>query len=286
MTDCICSIDDCGRQTKARGLCGAHWNRWKRYGNPLAGGTSRVRLAAACSIEGCSEPPWARGWCPKHLLRWRKYGDPLGTAPPRRERLCSVDGCARKHDGHGLCSTHLHRLRHTGSASPDVPIRERFATAREGFCNVMPDQPPLSGCWLWRGSVLSEDEPYGTFVVARQRFLAHRASYEISVGPIPDGLIVRHTCDNPQCVQPLHFLVGTQADNVQDKVDRSRQSRGPSHTNARGSRHPGAILSEADVITIRAMRESGSSRALLAAEFSVSPATISLITGRKTWRHI
>ena len=52
---------------------------------------------------------------------------------------------------------------------------------------------------------------------------AHRFVWEQHNGPIPEGMVIRHTCDVPDCVNPEHLLLGTQADNIRDKVERNRQ---------------------------------------------------------------
>lgn len=237
-----------------------------------------------CSINGCERPRWARGWCNTHYIRWRKYGDPLGVAMPKPIRLCSIEGCERTHKGRGLCGTHLWRLKHGGDVSGAIQPRHESASA--AFRYRMPTDPPAKGCWLWTGSLLSDDAPYGIVTVGGVRYLAHRISYELFVGPIPDSLIIRHRCDVPQCVQPRHLLPGTQADNVQDKVDRGRQSCGPAHTDARGSRHPAARLCEQDVLQIRAMHRNGLTNRAIASAFGIAPSSVSLIVHRRTWVHI
>ena len=71
----ICSIDGCDKPHIARGFCGCHYRRWKKYGRPNGSAPPRVR--PVCSIEDCSEPHNARGWCVFHYSRWRETGNPL-----------------------------------------------------------------------------------------------------------------------------------------------------------------------------------------------------------------
>lgn len=79
-----------------------------------------------------------------------------------------------------------------------------------------PDQ-----CWPWRAGIFKR-HGYGQFSVSNRSKKAHRVSYELTYGPIPAGLVVRHTCDNRLCVNPAHLLPGTQADNVADRRNRKR----------------------------------------------------------------
>lgn len=106
---------------------------------------------------------------------------------------------------------------------------------------------------------------------------AHVVTWEIVNGrPLPQGKIIRHTCDTPACVNPAHLLVGTHADNVADKVSRMRQSFGETHGLT--------ALSGADVDEIKERYNSGEYQKDLAAEFGVSQSTISHIVNGVTWK--
>ena len=83
------------------------------------------------------------------------------------------------------------------------------------------------GCWLWRGYTR---KGYGYFNVDKRSTRAHRYAYERFVGPIAAGLVVMHTCDVPNCVNPAHLRLGTVADNMHDMDAKGRRARVPSVT--------------------------------------------------------
>lgn len=78
-------------------------------------------------------------------------------------------------------------------------------------------------CWLWAGAK-SGTEGYGMLRVCKHPLSAHRLSWEIHNGPIPDGMVICHKCDTPDCVNPDHLFTGTQSDNIQDSVAKGRHS--------------------------------------------------------------
>lgn len=84
------------------------------------------------------------------------------------------------------------------------------------------EQEPNTGCWLWTGAVIPVSG-YGQMRYGKGTpKKAHRVSYEIFVGPIPDGLYVCHRCDTPLCVNPDHLFLGTAKDNAQDAMRKGR----------------------------------------------------------------
>lgn len=78
-----------------------------------------------------------------------------------------------------------------------------------------------SGCHEWTAGRF--EKGYGVFRNDGRNLRAHRVAYEIAFGPIPDGMLVLHKCDNPACVNPDHLFVGSQKDNMQDMVKKGRQ---------------------------------------------------------------
>jgi hypothetical protein len=79
-------------------------------------------------------------------------------------------------------------------------------------------------CWLWSGE--TNNRGYGHFNLYRRgkrvRLLAHRVAFELATGIAPASYVVRHDCDTPPCCNPAHLRLGTQAQNMQDCVERGR----------------------------------------------------------------
>lgn len=136
---------------------------------------------------------------------------------------------------------------------------------------------PSTGCWIWP---LSPSQECGKVRYSGKKVTAYRYSYMRAKGAIPDGLVVRHTCDNRRCVNPEHLVLGTQAENIRDMVSRGRQ-RSP-----RGEQCGLAKLSAYEVKEIRRRSEQGETRTAIAKDFPVSVSQISNIARRSVWAHV
>lgn len=128
-----------------------------------------------CSIDGCDSVARCRGWCRKHYRRWWRYGDPLAGGASR------------------IVGDDLARFNAKWVEGP------------------VPDYAPhLGPCWIWTASRIGL---YGNFWL-NGRGYAHRGSYQLFKGPIPDGLEIDHLCRVQLCVNPAHLEAVTQRENL------------------------------------------------------------------------
>lgn len=131
------------------------------------------------------------------------------------------------------------------------------------------------GCWLWAGQV--DKDGYGRVTYLGEQGRAHRKSYELTCGPIPEGLMVLHSCDNPRCVNPKHLSVGTVVDNAADMMSKGRSAV------RIGALNTGSKLTERQARLIFADRRH---RTEIAAEFGVSIWTVHDIKSGRSWGHL
>lgn len=219
-----------------------------------------------CSVSNCERPVRARMLCSTHYARWSRTGRVDSGRAVRA--LTSTDGCCRADDcdrsivTRGFCRKHYSRWQRHGDPSRGALTPEQ---------RFWPHVATGPGCWEWTRARNSGG--YGTFVYPDGQ-LAHRFSWIVSFGPIPDGLDVLHKCDNPPCVRPDHLFLGTDADNAADKV-----AKGRSYTyHGRGQKLTWGIVER-----IRADRAQGVQLGALAEEHGVTVDTVWRITSYRTW---
>jgi len=136
---------------------------------------------------------------------------------------------------------------------------------------------PMSGCWLWIGAFHSEKFPYGKMRVQGKTVNAHRLSWLLHRGGIPEDMEVLHKCDVPACVNPNHLFLGTQLENMLDAVRKKRHRHGVFH----GEQHPAAKLT---AVQVEAIKLDKRSLLEIAQQYGVTRATISYIRQGKIWR--
>ena len=135
-------------------------------------------------------------------------------------------------------------------------------------------------CWVWIGAIASHG--YGTITTKRRHSYAHRVSWELSSGKIPDGLCVLHKCDNPPCIRPDHLFLGTGKDNTADMINKGRAVFNPP-----GERSSNHKLTKADVIAMRERYARGDiAIADLARLSGVERSTASSAINRKSWKSV
>lgn len=145
-------------------------------------------------------------------------------------------------------------------------LEERFW----GKVNIPKD---VEGCWIWTGSKLRGG--YGGININHKTKQAHRVSYELHYGEIPDGTLVCHKCDNPPCVNPHHLFLGNYKVNAEDKCNKGRMPT--------GERIPTNKLTQENVLEIRRMISFKIPRRKIAKIFGVGSTCITDIATGRTW---
>lgn len=143
--------------------------------------------------------------------------------------------------------------------------------------------PGKNACWNWTGYC---SRGYGRMTVAKKGILVHRLAYEVSIGRIPNGLDVLHTCDNPRCVRPSHLFVGNDADNMKDKTSKGRQARGQTHGNSKLTDEQRVEIKRKYRITSRGGRGKLGMATVLARKFGVTAACVRMIANGVRSNHL
>lgn len=207
-----------------------------------------------CAVPGCGGPARTRGWCQKHYYRWVHHGDTFGLGP----------------------------IPNTGTFVA-MPPEVRFWKRVDKSGPIPSHCSYLGNCWPFLGATLRGG--YARFYDGEKGRKAHRWSYQHHYGPIPDGMLVCHRCDNPPCVRPDHLFLGTNGDNMADKKAKGRNCYGDANGSRkfldrrpRGESSPVARLSDAQAIEIfRTYHAGGVTQRALAEAYNISPQTVSLV---------
>lgn len=153
----------------------------------------------------------------------------------------------------------------------DMSLEERLKRHTNNF--------GVSGvCWEWVGH--KNKQGYGSLTVYNETYRATHISYINFKGPIPEGMIICHSCDNPSCVNPEHLWAGTYKDNSQDRDVKKRNQ------DTRGEKNPLSRLKEEDILEIRRMSKNGWLGTEIAHFYQMHPNHIRDIILKKSWKHI
>ena len=133
------------------------------------------------------------------------------------------------------------------------------------------------GCWEWQACRAALG--YGRIRVDGKVRIASRIAFELAVGPIPEGMLVCHHCDNPPCVNPEHLFLGDWTANARDRAHKGRNG------DIRGERNIGSKLTSADVTVIRRAAATGETARSIATRYPVTPEAIHAAAVGRTWKH-
>lgn len=205
----------------------------------------------------------------------REFSAQAGNVKRGWGRFCSHT-CASRHAQPRVVDLTTSRGRHLARKSGlDVPKRKTGTLAQDFWSRTR----QVGDCIEWTGPT---NYGYGRYGINGQHWRAHRWAYTQAHGPIPDGLVVMHSCDNRRCVNPAHLSTGTQLENRTDAVQKGRTARGAA---------AGSMLTEQDVRTIRANhrkhhRSGEWTTAWIAHKYGIEKSGVRKIVSGQNWKYV
>jgi hypothetical protein len=188
--------------------------------------------------------------------------------------MCIVENCTNQNYSSTLCEKHYVRFKKYGDPLGGV---KNHASPEERFKRFLIKS---DGCWKWSGK---KNNGYGVLSKGSRKdgyFLAHRFSWELyNKQKIPEGMFVMHKCDNPECCNPDHLMIGTPKENTQDMIAKGRKRV----VAPLGTENGKSVLNEEKV---RFIRSSDLPHAKLAKLLEVSPSCVRGVRIGRTWAHI
>lgn len=188
--------------------------------------------------------------------------------------MCRVEKCDKVIYARGLCHMHYQRDRRYGNP---LAGEKNHASPEERFWRFVEKH---EGCWKWTGNKASG---YGRLAVGAKSdgyFLAHRFSWELhNKQKIPEGMVVMHKCDNPECTNPEHLSIGTLKENTKDMISKGRKKTVVSIGVSNGQ----SLLDEEKV---KFIRQSNLSHAEVGRILNVSASCVRNVRIGRTWTHI
>jgi len=185
----------------------------------------------------------------------------------QKGRFCSRE-CTRKLLRKGQLKKHFEYLKEETNEQKLLWLKEhyeKFAIKNE------------EGCWGWNGCIM---QGYANFHHRGKIMKAHRASWIIHNGEIPNGMFVLHKCDTRNCSNPKHLFLGDQTDNMRDMAFKGRTGV------LLGESNPASVLTNEKVIEIKNLLKMGVNMNRIATDFKVNKNTIASIKYGKTWKTV
>lgn len=188
---------------------------------------------------------------------------------------CVIDGCTRpvgQVRRQGWCNHHYSRWqRLSDPLAPNKTLKGlSLAEKLERGSSISPN-----GCRVWQGKK-HDAMGYARIEVDGRMQYVHRLSWERAHGPVPDGMVLMHSCDNPSCINLNHLSIGTQQENVRDMVRKGRCDR-------RGDKANPAKLTWSQVRELRQLDAAGISRRELSRHFGISVSQVDNIRHNRHW---